>query len=159
MQYFSETLVHYEHKISDVLAVGSDRDRSIDLGFTAPLSLARLLACTLHVKKNIVSKMSDLKISKKTQEMFLSEIFGDETMKLKGLIDSNSESEFDEKLFNMVEVWNIREKSDRKLTQNQETSFASYFVNRIADDMKRKMLRSVRQALWVANISPIKKCF
>ena len=71
MQYFSETLVHYEHKISDVLAVGSDRDRSIDLGFTAPLPLARLSACTLHVKKNIVSKMSAWKISKKTQEMFL----------------------------------------------------------------------------------------
>jgi len=63
------------------------------------------------------------------------------------LIDADSAEEFDEKLYKLVDVWNTRELQLRQLKSSNATKFAEYFVTRISDDMKRKMIRSVRKEL------------
>ena len=124
------------------MAIGSDRDKEIDNGFRVPLPLSSLLAFTLHVQKNIQSKMKELGISRNYQKMFNTELFGDECLRLKGLIDADSEQEFDDKLSKLVQVWDIREKAITKL---KDTNFVPYFLKTVAEDMKTKMIRCVHK--------------
>lgn len=66
---------------------------------------------------------------------------------MKGLIDTETDDEFDEKLGPLVKVWNERETHHRNLKSINDCKFASYFVKNISVDMKRKMIYGVRREL------------
>ena len=80
-QYFSETLVRLNPKLKEILAVGSDRDKSIDNGFMKPFPMGRILSCKRHVNGNIKKKLTDLGIT--SHGDYLDEIFGDESSQVK----------------------------------------------------------------------------
>lgn len=98
------TLKGLNRDIENRLFVGCDRQKSIVTGLSRELPIAQFLACTKHVQDNIKRKMSSLFIPEKVQTEYLHDIFGDRSNK--GLIDSDSASDFDEEAHGMKEKSN-----------------------------------------------------
>lgn len=85
-KFFGESLVRLNPKLKEILAVGSDRDKSIDNGFMASFPIARILSCKRHVQGNITKTLSELGISSKSQQQYLEEIFGNDRTQVKVFI-------------------------------------------------------------------------
>lgn len=81
----------------NVLVYGTDGEKALGEGFGRPLPYAQHLLCDLHMKDNIMSKMSELGIWGKASEIILSNIFGKDigSKRVPGLIDSESHTEFE----------------------------------------------------------------
>ena len=84
--------------------------------------------------------MSSLFISEKVQTEYLINIFGDRSSK--GLIDSDSASDFDARLMSLRSFWDERKSNT---VGKKPPLFYSYFLANISLDMKEKMLLPVRR--------------
>lgn len=104
--YFVSTLKGLNRDIENILFVGCDRQKSIVNSLSRQLPIAQFLACTKHVQDNIKRKMSSLFIAEKVQTEYLIDIFGDRSSK--GLIDSDSASDFDARLMSLRSSWDER---------------------------------------------------
>ena len=139
--YFGQTLIEFEKDIDGIIALGADREKAIVNGLGRSLPIATVLACTRHVEKNCVQKMSELGISAAARNTIMQDIFGSEDKKEKGLIDCETVADFDSRLESIEERWETIEKNDRK---SNCPKFYKYFVNNVARDMKASMLKPVR---------------
>ncbi|KAK3704120.1 hypothetical protein QZH41_006809 [Actinostola sp. cb2023] len=139
-KYFIYTLLEQNDKLERVAFVGGDRDKA-QQGFTTPLKRCTFLPCKKHVEDDITRKLSDIGLSDIKSEI-LTDIFGSEKNKEKGIIDSTCEDEFLAKLISATEKWDMleREKDQRKAPQ-----FSVYFRKHIKDDMRDGMLLHVRR--------------
>lgn len=104
--YFVSTLKGLNRDIENILFVGCDRQKSIVNGMSRQLPIAQFLACTKHVQDNIKRKMSSLFIAEKVQTEYLIDIFDDRSSK--GLIESESASDFDARLMSLRSSWDER---------------------------------------------------
>lgn len=138
--YFVSTLKGLNREIENILFVGCDRQKSIVNGLSRELPIAQFLACTKHVQDNIKRKMSSLFIPEEVQTEYLLDIFGNRSNK--GLIDSDSASDFDARLMSLRSFWDEREV---KHCRKETPQFYSYFLANISMDMKEKMLLPVRR--------------
>ena len=59
-QYFGNTLLECDRGLIDIMAIGSDRDPTMDKGFCQTFPIASLLAYKKHVEDNIKVKLKDL---------------------------------------------------------------------------------------------------
>ena len=111
------------------------------------LPIATWLAIKRHVEEDCRRKLHALGISSDHSTAFLQEIFGSDVKKEKGLIDSDGCEDFDAKLESLQEVWNSREKKARgtALSDSSEAEFYQHFVTHVSQDMKKKMISSVRK--------------
>lgn len=75
-------------------------------GFKRNFRFATFLRCFIHFKDNIKRELSDRGFNAGEKQQFLEEIFGrrDGTVKFLGLVDSDSEDEFDAKLESLKET-------------------------------------------------------
>ncbi|KAK3747614.1 hypothetical protein QZH41_013674 [Actinostola sp. cb2023] len=101
------------------------------------ISISRVIVCKKHCEDDVDRKLSGLGISGKARKDFKDDIFGNEKNKELGLIDSKSEENFDTKLYALEEIWDEREKADRKTI---EPEFLKYFKSYLVRDMKEKMI-------------------
>lgn len=138
--YLVSTLKGLNRDIENRLFVGCDRQKSIVNGLSRELPIAQFLVCTKHVQDNIKRKMSSLFIPEKVQTEYLNDIFGDRSNK--GLIDSDSASDFDARLMSLRSPWDEKEV---KHCGKETPQFYSYFLANISMDMKEKMLLPVRR--------------
>ena len=71
--------------------------------FTSSLNLI----CFIHVRRNISAKIQELKINEGTKKMILDDIFGRSTgtHHTEGLVDTLSESMFDQLLEELSKKW------------------------------------------------------
>lgn len=141
--YFSSTLKELNREVENILFVGSDRQKSIENGLSEQLPIVNFLSCKRHVEDNIKRKMALININDETKSDILADIFGKRRTKEKGLIDCESNEEFDAKLLSLMDKWNGAEK---KCTRCDEAKFHTYFLAHIASDMKAKMLLPVRRS-------------
>ena len=141
--YFASTLKELNREIENILFVGSDRQKSIENGLASQLPIAHFLSCTKHILDNITRKMALIKVTGEAKSQILADIFGDRRAHQKGLIDSESNEEFDAKLFSLKESWDDAEKQSSRCGESQ---FYPYFLQHIASDMKSKMLVPIRRS-------------
>ena len=140
--YFASTLKERNRDIENILFVGSDRQKAIENGISAQLPIAHFLACSKHVEDNITRKMALLNISGEAKSEILADIFGERRCSTKGLIDSESDEEFDAKLMSLKEQW---DDAETRSSRCKTPEFYTYFLHHIASDMKAKMMLPVRR--------------
>ena len=70
------------------------------------------------------------------------DIFGDDNMKMAGLIDATSPEDFDTKLHSLASVWDDCERNARSTSQPE---FYRFFLVYVASEIKKKMLLPVRR--------------
>ena len=103
----SSTMVKLNANTQNVLVYGTDGQKALGEGFRRPLPYAQYLLCDLHMKDNIVSKMSELGIRGKASEIVITDIFGKDMgpKRVPGLIDSKNQTEFEANLASIKEKW------------------------------------------------------
>ena len=102
--YFAQTLVQQNEKFENVNFVGADRSAALK-GFLQPLKGTVLVPCTKHVRDNIELQLNSLRIEDEEKKNIISHIFGDHVNCKKGLIDSESVSDFHDKLEILRDKW------------------------------------------------------
>ena len=140
--YFAQTLQEVNNRIADILAIGSDCFKGYSNGFASVCPVARVIVCKKHAEDDIDQKLTSLDINGKARDNFMRDIFGRESSKEKGLIDSLSEEEFDSKLLKLRPQW---EKREMEACSTSKPEFVHYFDVYVAQEMKEKMILSVRR--------------
>ena len=143
-KFFGSSIVSLDDELSNILAIGSDRDVALRKGFPSCFPIATQLCCKGHLEQDIRHKMRDLGIGQFHEKFFLEDIFRWEAKKELGLVDAVSRDEFDAVLESLYPVWTKRELETRQLTSEESTEFYSYFLNYVAENMKSMMIASVR---------------
>ena len=144
-KFFGSSIVSLDDELSNILAIGSDRDVALRKGFSSCFPITTQLCCKGHLEQDIRRTMRDLGIGQFHEKFFLEDVFGSEAKKELGLVDAVSRDEFDAVLESLYPVWTKRELEARQLTSEESTEFYSYFVNYVAEDMKSTMIASVRK--------------
>lgn len=83
-------------KFENVYFVGADHSAALK-GFLQHLKGAVLVSCTKHIRDNIELQLNSLRIENEEKKNIISDIFGDHVNCKKGLIDSESVSDFHDK--------------------------------------------------------------
>lgn len=147
-RFFANCLVEKDNELTYVRAIGSDRDAAVDKGLKSVFSSAQFVACKKHVEDNIKSKLTTLGITGRAKNDFIRDIFGNDSEKHRGLIDSISPEDFDSKLFDLRNTWREREKTARG---SNDDKFFDYFQCNIANDMKEKMILTIRRQVGLGD--------
>ena len=80
-KFFGSSIVSLDDELSNILAIGSDRDVALRKGFSSCFPIATQLCCKGHLEQDIRRKMRDLGISQFHEKLFLQDIFGSEAKK------------------------------------------------------------------------------
>ena len=130
--FLASSLVSIEEELSNVLAIGSDRDAALRKRMKPFFPLATWLSCKKHVEDDVSRKLVDLRIGELERKEFLLDIFGSDVRKEMCLVDSSSAEEFDSRLDSLYPVWVQREMDSRGVSREATTEFYSYFLTYIA---------------------------
>ena len=124
-------------ELEGLLACGTDGEKALIDGLKRNFRLALFLRCFSHFKDNLRRELKKRGIPTNAIEDFIAEIFGKQqgTTLYQGLVDCNSEDEFDEKLIGLKEKWDARETRCSRLSSKDGVSFYEWFrkekVNKI----------------------------
>ena len=134
----SSAMVKLNADCQNVLVYGTDGEKALPDGFVRPLPYARHLLCDIHMKDNILSKLSELGIKGKTSQLIVHDIFGKDvgTNRIPGLIDVTDAVEFDTSVEGLKEKWISMHAQGEK--------FVDYFLKHKADAMRRTMTADIR---------------
>ena len=124
--YFTSTLKELNDEVGNILFVGSDRQRAIEIGLSGQFLIAKFLSCKRHVEDNIKRKMAVLNIDDKTKMDIRADIFGERCTREIGLIDFQTNEEFYVKVQALKSKWDDAEK---KCTNRDEAEFHTYFFS------------------------------
>ena len=148
--YFAQTLVEVNDDVKNLLFLGSDRDKAMINGMSKHFLFARNVFCTKHVKDDIKRKFADdlSYIPSSVRNEILKDIFGSENTKERGLMDCESEVEFDGKVYHLYQKWDCLEEQYLK---GEDVRFSRYFRTYIEKDMKQGMILPVRRAAGLSD--------
>lgn len=122
--YLASCLVRSRPNLSNIKAVGSNRNKAIKNGFQKHLPSAAVIICKKHFEDDMKRKMTELDINGQERQDILTDIFGSEITQELGLLDRNSEAEFDSDLRNLQPIWDSRE---RRARDSNNPLFHSWF--------------------------------
>ena len=145
--FLASSLVSIDNELSNIVAIGSDRDAALRKGIKPCFPIATWLCCKKHVEDDVTRKLLELRIGESERKEFLLDIFGSDAREETGLIDACSCEEFDVCLESLYPVWIKREMEARGLSKEATTEFYSYFLTNVASDMKTTMIKPVRERI------------
>jgi hypothetical protein len=127
----------------NVIAIGSDGEKAIWNTFSVQFHKATHLLCFLHVKRDIQRKLHDIGVAEQYARQYINDIFGYTVGEHfhEGLVDCDSESDYEEKIKTCCESWNEREKLAR---DTSVPVFYNWFKTNHSHLLKTKMLKPVR---------------
>ena len=108
---FAHTLITARPELEGILTCGTDGEKALIDGFKRNFRYAVFLRCFIHFKDNIKRELSSRGFSSDKRKLFMAEIFGaqDGPRKYCGLVDRDSEDDFDDMLTTMQVEWEKRE--------------------------------------------------
>ncbi len=108
---FANTLITEQPELEGILACGTDGERGLINGLKRNFRIAVFQRCFLHVKDNLKRELGKRSFNSTDVKVIIEEIFGKqvEHVKYYGLVDCDTEEEFDRKLDKLKAVWNQRE--------------------------------------------------
>ena len=107
-----------------VKAFGTDGESNLYSALNHEWTEADHLLCSIHFKRNIERKLSELGIGGSPAQQYVQEILGNDATK--GLIDSESGSEFEALLASLELIWKERELPF--VRANKEPVFYDWFL-------------------------------
>ena len=138
--YFTlpSTLVRSKPETGNLRTFGTDDETNLYQAMNVCFKRLYHLLSWIHVKDNILKKLSKLKTT--NPSVIITAIFGEksETTKIKGLLDAENEEEFEEKLKILADNWKEKGKPGEELLE--------YMVKYQKDMMKTSIIiASVRE--------------
>lgn len=129
---FANSLITSNPDLETILAYGTDGEKALIDGFKRHFRFAIFLRCFIHFRDNIKRELTSRGFSSEVKNLFMSEIFGkqDGSTKFCGLVDRESEEEFDEKLEDLKEEWGKRESNDKA---GKQTFFEWFKCNKVTN--------------------------
>ena len=96
--FFASTLVGLQPDLCNVRAFGTDGEEALYSAFQHEFPASVHLQCSIHMRRNIKDKLHELRVCESTAQIILGDIFGRqvELQHMDGLVDAESEEEFDE---------------------------------------------------------------
>ena len=148
--FFAASLVGLCERLQHVCAIGIDGEVAISSGFQVQFKESKHVLCFLHVKDNLKCKLHDIGVTGATADQFLKDVFGNVvgTTKIAGLVDCDTEEEFDTVLAGLEPIWDEREMSCTKTT---EAKFFKWFHAYHAQNVKSCMLKPIRSAIGLGS--------
>ena len=143
--HFSHALIERNESFENLNFVGGDRS-SAQRGFLKPLKYSTFLPCTMHMQDDIKMFLKENLLGNITDEV-ISDIFGSDNNKVKGLIDSTKDT-FKATCDALCKKWDTSEKT---IHPEKNTLFSSYFRQNIAADIENGMLTEIREYLGLDN--------
>ena len=140
---FFSTLISKNNALRDIKAVGTDGEHALCNAILMAFENTVNLRCFNHMYRNISNKLKDMGVSKVNKNMILSDIFGNENypqIKIAGLVDSLTNTEFDIKLESLHEKWDTI-----------IPGFWKWFHRYEGDTFKNCMIQSVRRKAGMSN--------
>jgi len=116
---FASGLTGLNKSLIAICSFGTDGEVPLIDAFKQQCPLATHLICFSHCRENIKRKLCDLSIPFGLINEYVFEIFGHHsgTTFIEGLVDAVSETDFDDKLTCLEDVWNDREEPYSSLPQ------------------------------------------
>ena len=126
---FANSLTTECPELEGVLACGTDGEKALIDGLKRNFRFSLFLRCFIHFKDNVKRQLSERGMPSEIQSKFLNEIFGKqyENIKYAGLVDCDTEDEFDNKLMALQNEWEARENESRGMLK-KTTTFYEWFV-------------------------------
>jgi len=123
---FAHALTAESSVLEGVLACGTDGEKALIDGFKRNFRFSTFLRCFIHFKDNIKRELGERGFPAGEKQTFIDEIFGrqDGTVKYFGLVDCESEEEFDAKLGSLKDSWLEREST---IACRKQMSFFEWF--------------------------------
>ena len=134
----SANIVKLDAQTQNVLVYGSDGEAALKEGFGRPFPYAQHLLCDIHMKDNVISKLSGLGIKGQEANEFVTDIFGKNSgsLRIPGLIDAPDKEQFDKSLEGLKSVWCARHTNGGR--------FLDYFLKYKSDLIKETMTQDIR---------------
>jgi hypothetical protein len=125
---FAYALTAAKPELGGVLACGTDGEKALIDGFKRHFHYAIFLRCFLHFKDNIKRELTARGISGDAKNDIIAEIFGKQegSTKFEGLVDCETDDEFESKLEQLKLTWEDREAASGNKTKKQ--SFFDWFL-------------------------------
>ena len=98
--FFASTLIGLRQELQGLRAFGTDGEKALVDAFSHEFRYAMHLTCFNHFRQNVKRKLQELQYPESSMKEILGDIFGCKQGSTfsEGLVDSNSDEEFDEKL-------------------------------------------------------------
>ena len=143
---FASSLLGLKPSLKAIQCIGTDGKVALSKGFQLALPSSKHILCFLHSRRNIKYKLSELGMGGDYSKEYISEFFGLQTGThlTRGLVDSNSEEEFQTNLENLQHLWKRREEEARQTSSPQ---FYDWFKKYQTNNFKTKMLLPLRKSL------------
>ena len=110
--YFPQTLISQEDNLKSILFVGSDRDKALVNGTAKHFHIATNLFCKKHLEDDITRKFTSIPhLTADMKKTIMTDIFGLGAMQIKGLIDCESEAQFENQCYLCYRRWDLPERS------------------------------------------------
>eukprot|EP00112_Aurelia_sp_Birch-Aquarium-sp1_P002129 Seg1231.10 transcript_id=Seg1231.10/GoldUCD/mRNA.D3Y31 product="hypothetical protein" protein_id=Seg1231.10/GoldUCD/D3Y31 len=133
-----EGKVHNSTEFNTHLSERSDRDRALINGTKKHFLIAKNLFCKKHVEDDMIRKFAAIRhLTGEVKNTIMKDIFGSETLQIKGLIDCLDENSFDELCYTLYQRW---EGLERSCGESITPQFANYFKKYIEKDMRDGMI-------------------
>ena len=141
--YFASTLIGIRPQLEKLLAYGTDGEQTLMDALSHEFPFAIHLLCTIHMRRNVKQQLIDRKFPEEHRRATLDEVFGAKrgTVHFEGLIDCNTNKEFDEKLESLKQRWEQREASSSECNRG----FYDWFLTHKSELMKSSTIRPVRE--------------
>ena len=143
--FFASSLLGITPKLMGVLAFGTDGEEALVKAFKQQLQFAVHLRCFRHMRQDIRRKLiTDMGFPDDIFSEILADVFGkrEGPTFFEGLVDCNSEDEFNNKLDMLEERWDGFE-ALRSKVPDAYIDFFTWFKRYHAEEIKSTMLRPI----------------
>ena len=136
---FSSGLLGLNKNLANICAFGTDGEVALIEAFRQQCQSAVHLLCFNHCRENIKRKLRELNVPPLVASDYIFDIFGGQrgTTFVEGLVDAESECDFDKKLAEFKDTWNPQ--------------FFEYFLRSKAAVLKESMIKPVRVKAGLGN--------
>ena len=137
--YFTlpHNMLRHNRNIAQLKTFGTDAEVNAVHAFKTCFPNADHLLCWIHSKDNVKRRLADLKL--RFTKNYINEIFGEKSgnLKIKGLLDSESQEEYESEWNRLEKIWLNREKGSDK--------FVSYLQKHKKENWLESMVHFVRK--------------
>lgn len=146
-------LVQERPELKNTRVIGTDHEPNLFKGLSIAMTAPGHVECIGHFHRNVKRKLQSLGMCGETMDGFLRDIFGAthtlQMVNCSGLLSSESEGEFDERLAALTVQW---DEDEKVLRPGKKPEFSSYFLSRSAD-IKKTMIKSVRSKFNIEDVA------
>lgn len=147
--FFASSLVGLHQELASIKCFGTDGEKPLYDAFQQAFPSSVHLLCSIHMRRNIKAKTSELGISQKVTNMILNDIFGKQIGHefYEGLVDVPSDKEYEMGVKQLYSKWKALDST----VNGPVGAFILWFSRYKQDLIKATMLKSSRMKAGLGN--------